>query len=550
MFMLAMASLRYPGGSRPVCSLWASAIFLFVFFVIVVLPVPTEAAIPEWQVSTWVGTSTDDTALPSVFTKPRTIEQQLIAPQSVAVDRNNNLYITDSNRILRVNSLGAITTVAGSTEAGDRALAGENARFSSPHGLVFDTSERYLFVADTDNWKIKRLDTYTGTVATARTLSFAPYDVAIDANNNLYIVGDYQQVVKVNADLIALENMIEGQDENFTGTVRSIAIDRTTTTIYLADDQYVYLILDDGSLVHQDTIYQQPSGLSVDGQGVVYFVESVESRLYRILNDGQGTVELLTPSGSGYRDGLLSTAQFSLPSDSVVAPSGDIFVADTGNQRIRRLYDTFLPTATPNTTSVATITPPPAASFTPTSMVSTTPYVTATPPYDNNVGTFSAEWLSQTTGPAGGNDPISISRGESVSIEARFRNRGTATWFRDTRRSDFVAFYIYKDMIYSTPQEYNDPAHEHFGESFFANSLWGRSFDGQTEFCRAALLREEFVLPGDIGVFTFTFSAPVNASPALHREDLSLAYGPHWMSNPYNGDPLGIAHVWFPIRIE
>lgn len=503
----------------------------------------------DWQVDTWLGTATDNPALENIFTVT-TLETNLNNPESVAVDSNQNVYICDYNRIIRINSLGNVTTVAGDTTTGDVDAAGTAARFNYPRGIAFNADERYLYIADASNHKIKKFDTVTLAVSTFYTFSsFEPYDLVLDNNNNVYITGNQSKVYKLNSTATLLETYAGSDtvctDDNpahcdgdrlsatFTNLIRGIALDRSTNILYISDSDFIRMITVTYvySQVGDNTDFSSPRGLSVDQEGNVYLTDTNNSRLRKILNDDEGTIVNLTDTDIGYQDGDLDNALFNHPKDIFVSPRGDIFVADGSNHRIRRIFDASHTT--------------PTATRTPTAVRTNTPTRSPTP---QNTG-FVAEWISQTTGSAGGNDPLILRHGTTINLEARFKNMGSATWFRDTERSDFVAFYIYKDLFYSTPQEYNDPADSNFGRSYFANSLWGRSFDGNTEFCRAALLQQEEIQPGEIGIFEFSFTAPPDATPALHREDLSLAHGPYWMSNPYNGDPADIAHVWFPIKI-
>ncbi|MEI6222559.1 MAG: hypothetical protein WCP97_07380 [bacterium] len=179
----------------------------------------------------------------------------------------------------------------------------------------------------------------------------------------------------------------------------------------------------------------------------------------------------------------------------------------------------------------------------------------------NEIGKeYAAAWTEQTQGKYGTGSPLEVKRGQTIQVLAKFKNAGAATWKNSGK--DFVGFYVYKDQIYSTPPEYSNPKNPLFGRSYFANGSWELSYDGSTPFSRAALLKEALVKPGEIGSFLFSFTAPADAKLSaavdnpktryrddFFREDLTLAYGPLWMKNTVNGDPLGYAHVWFPIKI-
>lgn len=176
-----------------------------------------------------------------------------------------------------------------------------------------------------------------------------------------------------------------------------------------------------------------------------------------------------------------------------------------------------------------------------------------------------AAWFSQTQGTATlpGTDiyPHLAKPGDTIELEAKFVNTGNITWKKEGALK--VGLYVYKDPDYSGPPEYNDPNNPAlFGKSWFANTSWGPSADGQTPQARAALLAEDAISPGEVGTFPFSFSVPATAllSPAADdsatlrderyiREDLTLAWGSTWMSNVKNGDPWQRAHIWIPVRI-
>lgn len=173
---------------------------------------------------------------------------------------------------------------------------------------------------------------------------------------------------------------------------------------------------------------------------------------------------------------------------------------------------------------------------------------------------YDAEWIEQTQGPKGPGSPLEVYQGQSINVIVKFRNIGAMPWRNSGEYK--VGFYVYKDLIYSTPQKYNNPLFSLFGQSYFAHDFWGASFDGKTPKSLAALLKEKEVLPGEIGTFNLWFQIPIDADISaetdnlntphredFYREDLTLAYGPNWMKNTVNGDPEGFAHVWFPLKV-
>lgn len=123
---------------------------------------------------------------------------RLNAPASVAIDRDDNVYIADSanNRIRRVTPNGNINTFAG---AGTRGFAGDggpafSAQLSAPLGVAVD-AQGNVFIADTGNHRVRRVDRSgnistvagTGEPGTGAAQLWLPSGLAFDAAGNLLI---------------------------------------------------------------------------------------------------------------------------------------------------------------------------------------------------------------------------------------------------------------------------------------------------------------------------------------------------------------------------
>ncbi len=83
--------------------------------------------------------------------------------------------------------------------------------------------------------------------------------------------------------------------------------------------------------------FDSPTGLALDSQGNLYVADSRNHKIKRITPQGKTTT--LAGSGIGYADGSAQTAKFNLPSGVAVTPDGTVFVADSGNNRIRKIKD-------------------------------------------------------------------------------------------------------------------------------------------------------------------------------------------------------------------
>ena len=261
---------------------------------------------------------------------------ELRFPSGVALDNAGNLYIADrsNHRIRKVDSTGTISTIAGTgTEgfSGDGGAA-TAAEIDSPWGVVVDGAGN-LYFADSDNHRIRKVDTAgtistiagTGTegfsgdggAATAAQLS-APRGVALDGAGNLYIADtDNHRIRKVDT----------------AGTISTIA--GTGTEGFSGD----------GGAATAAQL-NSPSGVALDGAGNLYIADAHNHRIRKV--DTTGTISTIAGTGtSGFSGdgGAATTAQLNQPEGVAVDGAGNLYIADTYNDRIRLL--TLLPPLPP-----------------------------------------------------------------------------------------------------------------------------------------------------------------------------------------------------------
>ena len=304
-------------------------------------------------------------------------------PQGLLDDGQGALYVADTynHSLRRFSAAGVVSTLAGT--GAPSYVNSPNPRlaaFSLPRGMVLDSAGN-LYVADTGNGSIRRLDAATGAVTTLAgdgTPGYqdgpgpiarfdGPANIVRDARGNLYVSdANNYRIRKVdpggNVTTLAGSGIRGYQDGpaatarffdargmTFDGAGNLLIADRAGHRIrMLTPAGVVSTVAGTGTAGFLDgpaaqARFNGPQGLAVDGAGNIYVSDTQNHRLRRIAPNGQ--VSTVAGSGAaGFADGPAATARFLNPYDLCwVAASATLYVADYGNHRVRRL--TGLPLA-------------------------------------------------------------------------------------------------------------------------------------------------------------------------------------------------------------
>jgi ribosomal protein S11 len=258
---------------------------------------------------------------------------RLYSPTGVAVDGAGNVYVADTynHRIRKVAAAtGVITTIAGSGTyggfSGDGGMA-TAAQLNSPSGVAVDGAGD-VYVADTDNHRIRKVTAATGiitTIAGSGTYGFGgdggvataaqmyyPSGVAVDGAGNVYVADtNNNRIRKVTAA---------------TGIMSTVAGSGT------------YGFSGDGAAAPAAQM-RSPEGVAVDGAGNVYIADSYNYRVRRVSAATGNITTVAGTGGSGYSGeaGAATAAQLYYPSGVAVDETGNVYIADRYNDRIRKV---------------------------------------------------------------------------------------------------------------------------------------------------------------------------------------------------------------------
>ncbi len=263
-------------------------------------------------------------------------------PFGVAVDSAGNVYISDclANKVRKVATDGKITTVAGTgvnfgDYTGDNKPAVES-KLNVPLGIALDSAGN-LYIVDRNNHRIRKVAAATGIIttvagngqigfsgddgpATQANLNF-PEGVAADAGGNLYITDTgNQRIRRVNAS--------DGKITTIAGT----GVAGFNGDGIAAKDAQLFFTPPSNNLT--------PSFIAADPMGNVIFADRSNNRIRKItMSDGR----ISTLAGTGVAgfvgDGSAPTgANLLLPSAAVVDAAGNLYIADSSNNRIRRSF--------------------------------------------------------------------------------------------------------------------------------------------------------------------------------------------------------------------
>ena len=303
-------------------------------------------------------------------------------PAAMVADANGNLFVADSRNhaIRKITPVGVVTTFAGQLGvAGSADGTGIRAQFNSPFGLAFDAAGN-LYVSDTGNGTIRKItpaakvSTFAGVAgaggfldgAAGVALFSSPLGIAVAPNGAAFVadsgnhcirkiaggvVSTFAGFPRVWGSLDAL-----GTNAQFNGPV-GIAFDsRTNLFVSDANNDTIRKIAPDGTVTTfagaagldgaadgdlDSARFRSPAELAFDRKGNLFVADSLNQTVRKISTNGIVSTVSGAAGIDGADDGVNGAGRFYNPYGIVVAADGSLRVADTYNELIRAVLVPF-----------------------------------------------------------------------------------------------------------------------------------------------------------------------------------------------------------------
>ncbi|WP_143822349.1 NHL domain-containing protein [Mucilaginibacter pedocola] len=254
----------------------------------------------------------------TVYAQISTLTNLQTSGYTAIADRNGNIYVAYSNKIIKLSSAGVSSVLAGSDYSGFANGKGSAASFSTILDMVCDAAGN-LYVADYGNQLIRKVSpagvvtTLAGLAGTSGSVNGSPAvatfsnlrGIAIDASGNVY-VNDSNLIRKITpaGNVTTLAGSGDYGSANGTGTSASFR-----------------------------TLY----GIAIDAAGNLYVSDETNHDIRKITPAGVVTRFAGVPTEPGNVNGSAGAAKFSSPHGLAIDVAGNLYVADYGNQLIRKI---------------------------------------------------------------------------------------------------------------------------------------------------------------------------------------------------------------------
>jgi hypothetical protein len=297
----------------------------------------------------------------------------------ITVDSAGNVYVADTqnNTIRKITAGGVVTTLAGTAgKAGSEDGPGSAAQFNDPTGVAVDSAGN-VYVADAWNDTIRKI-TPDGVVTTLAGSSakigsidgpgsaasfYMPNSVAVDRAGNVYVADMGNEAIRAISTTDVVTTLAgctysSGSNDGIGGAARfdgptGVAVD-SAGSAYVADEwnDTIRKVMAGGVVttlagspgisgavdgMGSHAKFNNPIGVAVDNEGNVYVADSGNYTIRKVTSAGVVTTLAGSPGVWGSADGTGSAAQFGYPTGVAADGAGNVYVADSWNNTIRKV---------------------------------------------------------------------------------------------------------------------------------------------------------------------------------------------------------------------
>ncbi|HEY1527899.1 MAG TPA: NHL repeat-containing protein [Candidatus Angelobacter sp.] len=252
-----------------------------------------------------------------------------ISADQVAVDSQGNLYLSNQNRVYKIDVSGKLTIVAGDGAVGFRGDGGPAifAEFASPEAIALDGFGS-IYVSDPGNFRVRKITTsgMISTVAGNGTAGFsgdgglatnaqlsAPLFISVDSAGDLFI-NDFNN-----------------------GRIRKVSTSGIISTV--AGNGTTGFSGDGGPAT--SALLSSPNGIAADNAGNLFIADTGNDRIRKVTNVGIiSTIAGTGVPGFSGDGGAAISAELKAPFGIAADNAGNLYIGDFGNQRVRKVTST------------------------------------------------------------------------------------------------------------------------------------------------------------------------------------------------------------------
>ncbi len=288
-------------------------------------------------------------------------------PNGIVKDSNGNLFVAEENGnvIRKITPSGVVTTFAGNGTNGFLDATGTAAIFANLGSLAID-NQNNIYVGDFGNDRIRKI-TPSGVVTTLVIIT-NPYGICIDPTKTfLYVVGNSRRVFKVELATGQITFIAGSSSAGNTDGIGSnasfnlpfgVVVDPTNTYLYVSDflnnnirrvtlaNAQVSQFAGSGNVNFSDGIgsaasFNAPIGMQCDSSGNIYLSDHFNNRIRKITPNAVVTT-IAGSANFGGADGPALSAAFATPLGVFLDDNGDLFVTEYDGNKVRKVSSVAL----------------------------------------------------------------------------------------------------------------------------------------------------------------------------------------------------------------